>query len=130
MLSSVGEVWVGRGMSALVVVFLLAASVAPKLTVSNVATDTLTSLGWPARFTFTIGVIELVCIVFYVVPRTSVLGAVLLTGLLGGALATHLRVGSPLFTHVLFSVYVGLFVWGGLWLRDPTLRAIFPFRLS
>lgn len=96
MLSSIGAVWIGRGMSALVVVFLLAASVAPKLAVSKVASDTLTGLGWPARFTFTIGVIELACIVLYVVLRTSVLGAVLLTGLLGGAMATHLRVGSPL----------------------------------
>jgi hypothetical protein len=65
--------------------------------------------------------------VLYVFPRTSILGAVLVTGYLGGAVATHLRVGSPLFSHVLFGVYVGLMAWGGLWLREPRLRAVFPW---
>jgi hypothetical protein len=75
-----------------------------------------------------IGTIELTCLVLYLIPRTSVLGAVLFMGLLGGAMATHIRAESPLFSHVLFSIYLGLFMWGGLWLRDPALRALFPWR--
>jgi hypothetical protein len=70
----------------------------------------------------------LVCTVLYAVPQTAVLGAVLLTAYLGGAVATHVRVGSPQFSHVLFGVYLGLFVWGGLWLREPRLRALLPLR--
>ena len=73
-----------------------------------------------------IGLIELACLVLYLIPRTSVLGGVLMMGLLGGAMATQIRAGSPLFSHILFSVYLGLFMWGGLWFRDPRLRALFP----
>ena len=89
---------------------------------------TLTQLGYPAGLGFTIGVIEAVCLVLYLIPRTSLLGAVLMMGVFGGAIATHLRVESPLFSHVLFGVYMALFMWGGLWLRDPALRAVFPIR--
>jgi hypothetical protein len=73
-------------------------------------------------------VIELTCLVLYLIPRTNVLGAVLFMGLLGGAMATQIRAGNPLFSHVLFSIYLGLFMWGGLWLRDPSVRALFPWR--
>ena len=66
--------------------------------------------------------------ILYLIPRTSVMGAVLLMGLFGGAMATQIRAGSPLFSHQLFSIYLGLFMWGGLWLRDASLRAVFPFR--
>ena len=69
----------------------------------------------------------LACTALYAFPRTSVLGAILLTGYLGGAVATHLRVGSPVFSHLLFGVYLGILLWGGLYLRDQRLRAIFPF---
>jgi hypothetical protein len=69
-------------------------------------------------------------VVLYLIPRTSVLGAVLTMALLGGAMATHIRVGSPLFSHTLFSIYLGLIMWGGLWLRDPALRALFPIRTA
>ncbi len=93
-----------------------------------VAEETLVGLGWPAGPAFASGLVELGCVLLYVWPRTSVLGAVLTMALLGGAMATQLRVGSPLFSHILFSVYLGLFLWGGLWLRDPALRAIFPLR--
>jgi pimeloyl-ACP methyl ester carboxylesterase len=86
-------------------------------------------LGYPASTVFGLGVILLVCVVTHVIPSTSVLGAVLLTGYLGGAVATHVRVDSPLFTHVLFPIYVGAFVWGGLILRDPALRAYLPWRV-
>ena len=120
-------VMTGRVMSGLVILFLLVASVGPKLFGAAVATETLQALGWDPRYTLLIGLIELACVVLYAVPRTSVLGAVITTGLLGGAIATQLRVESPLFSHVLFGVYVGLLLWGGLWLRSPVLRAVFPF---
>ena len=68
----------------------------------------------------------LACVVLYAWPRTAVLGAILMTGLLGGAIATHLRVGSPTFSHLLFGLYLGLLAWGGLYLRDPRLRALMP----
>ena len=88
----------------------------------------MAALGWPPGYVLMIGMIELACVLLYLFPRTSVLGAVLTMGLLGGAMATQIRVGSPLFSHILFSIYLGLFMWGGLWLRDPALREIFPWR--
>lgn len=93
-----------------------------------VAEETMAQLGWPPGYAMMIGAIELACVLLYLWPRTSVLGAVLTMGLLGGAMATQLRAGSPLFSHILFSLYLGLFLWGGLWLRDPALRALFPLR--
>ena len=75
-----------------------------------------------------LGILTLVCTALYAYPRTSVLGAILLTGYLGGAMATHFRVGSPLFSHLLFGLYLGLMVWGGLYLRDERLRGLIPFR--
>jgi hypothetical protein len=110
--------------------FILGASVAPKLLGMPVAEETMRQLGWPAGYAFSIGILELLCLVLYLVPRTNVLGAVLFMGLFGGAMATHIRAGSPLFSHILFSIYLGLFMWGGLWLRDPAVRALFPVRLS
>ncbi len=85
-------------------------------------------LGWPVEYAFWIGILELTIVVLYVFPRTALLGLVLMTGLLGGAMASHIRVGSPLFSHTLFGVYLGLVAWGGLWLREPRLRALLPFR--
>jgi hypothetical protein len=119
--------WTGRGLTALFALFMLGASVAPKLLGLPVAEETMAQLGWPPGYAFMIGVIELVCVVLYLLPRTGVLGAVLTMGLLGGAMATQIRAGSPLFSHILFSLYLGLFMWGGLWLRDGRLRALFPF---
>lgn len=129
-MSEVTMVWSGRVLSAVFVLFMLGASVAPKLGGMAVATDTMRQLGWPDGYVLMIGLIELACVILYVFPKTSVLGAVLTMGLLGGALATQLRVGNPLFSHVLFSIYLGLFMWGGLWLRDPALRALFPWRMG
>lgn len=120
--------WIGCAMSGAVALFLLVASAAPKLTGAQVATDSLAALGWPAGYSFLIGVIELVCVILYLIPRTSVLGAVLAMGLLGGAMATQARVENPVVSHVLFGVYLGVLMWGGLWLRDPRLRAVFPWR--
>ena len=120
--------WTGRILSALAVLFLLFDAVGKLLEVAPVVEGS-TALGYPAGTVFTIGTIELLCVVAYVVPGTSVLGAVLMTGYLGGAIATHLRVENPLFTHTLFPIYVALFVWGGLFLRDAGLRAFFPWRV-
>jgi hypothetical protein len=119
-------VWIGRAMSGLFVLFMLGASVTPKFFMPDVTAPVMQQLGWPAKYTLLIGVIELVGTILYVVPRTAVLGAVLLMGLLGGAMASQIRVDAPLFSHILFSLYLGLFMWGGLWLRSPQLRAVFP----
>jgi TRAP-type C4-dicarboxylate transport system permease small subunit len=122
--------WTGRVLSGLFALFMLGASVTPKLMMMPVAEQTMAQLGWPAGYAFAIGVLELVLVVLYLIPRTSLLGAVLMMGLLGGAMATQVRAEMPLFTNILFSVYLGLFMWGGLWLRDPRLRALFPFANS
>jgi hypothetical protein len=119
-------VWVGRVLSGLFALFILGASVLPKLAGMPVAEATMAELGWPAGHAFRIGLVELTCLVLYLIPRTQVLGAVLFTGLFGGAMATQVRADMPMFSHVLFSVYLGLFMWGGLWLRDARLRAVFP----
>ena len=121
------SVWIGRGLTALFALFMLGASVAPKLLGMPIAAETLTALGWSADYVLMIGLFELTFLLLYLYPRTSVLGAVLMTALLGGAMATHIRVGSPLFSHILFSIYLALFMWGGLWLRHPALRSVFPF---
>ena len=121
-----GAVWTGRVMSGLFVLFMLGASVTPKFFLPQVTEPTMTQLGWPTKFTVMIGVIELVGTLLYLLPRTAVFGAVILTGLLGGSMATQVRIENPLFSHILFSVYLGLFMWGGLWLRNSKLRALFP----
>ena len=118
--------WTGRALTGVFALFILGASVAPKLLQLPIADETMTQLGWPPGYVLMIGLIELTCLVLYLIPRTSVLGAVLMMGLLGGAMATQIRVGNPLFSHILFSIYLGLFMWGGLWLRDPRVRALFP----
>ena len=118
----------GRIMTGLFALFMLGASIAPKLVGADVAGDTLAALGWRPERALLIGLIELGCLALYLNPRTNLLGAVLTTALLGGALATQLRVDNPLFTHTLFSVYLGLLMWAGLWLRDPAIRAFFPLR--
>ena len=127
-MSEVSMVWTGRVLSVLFVLFMLGASVTPKLFGMQVATDTMRQLGWPDGYVLMIGIIELVLVLLYIFPKTSVLGAVLMMALLGGAMATQIRVANPLFSHQLFSIYLGLFMWGGLWLRDPALRAVFPWR--
>ena len=123
-------VWVGRALSGLVVLFLLGSSVAPKLLGMKVASDTLTQLGWNPRHLLALGLIELGCTFLYAIPRTSVLGAILTTALLGGAIATNWRADQPLFSHILFGVYLGLAMWAGLWLRDPRLRAVLTLRIA
>jgi len=125
-MNSPQTLWVGRVLTGLFALFMLGASIAPKLLQLPVAEETMAELGWPSGYALMIGFIELACLVLYLIPRTSVLGGVLMMGLLGGAMASQIRAGSPLFSHILFSVYLGLFMWGGLWFRDPRLRALFP----
>ncbi len=127
-MSEKSKVWLGWVLSALFILFMLGASVYPKLSGMAIAPDTMTALGWADSPILLIGMIELVCTLLYALPLTSVLGAILMMGLLGGAMVTQIRADSPLFSHQLFSIYLGLVMWGGLWLRDPKLRALFPFR--
>lgn len=119
--------WTGRVLSGLVIVFLVFDGVI-KLIPLDVVIETSKQLGIPTDLAFTLGVLTLVCVILYAIPQTSILGAVLLTGYLGGAMYVHLRAGSPLFSHTLFGVYLGLMIWGGLYLRDERLRLIFPWR--
>ena len=119
-------IWTGRVLTGLFALFILGASVVPKLLGMPIAEQTLQQLGWPAGYAFAIGILELACLVLYLYPRTNILGAILFMGLFGGAMATQIRAGSPLFSHQLFSIYLALFMWGGLWLRHPSLRALFP----
>ena len=121
------QLWTGRVFSSLAVLFLVFDSIGKLLQVQPVVDGTI-QLGYPRDIVFSLGVILLSCVVAYVIPRTSVLGAVLLTGYLGGAIATHVRVANPLFSHVLFPTYVAALLWGGLILRDPGLRAFLPIR--
>jgi hypothetical protein len=120
--------WSGRVLSGLVIVFLLFDG-AIKLVPWPVVTETMDRMGYGSSETLarSLGLITLVCTVLYAVPPTSILGAILLTGYLGGAIASHVRIGNPLFSHVLFGLYLGLILWGGLWLRDRSLRALMPF---
>jgi hypothetical protein len=122
-----GQTITGWVLSGIVILFLVMDSVM-KLLVLPQVTSTMAALGWPgdAGTARTLGALTIVCTLLYAVPATSVLGAVLLTAYLGGAVATHARIASPLFTHILFGVYLGLFVWGGLWFRDPRVRALLP----
>lgn len=115
----------GWVMTGLFMLFILAASVAPKLLGLPAAVDALTALGWSPRYLLLLGIVELVLAVLYAIPRSSLIGAILMTGLLGGAMASHIRVESPLWSHTLFSIYLGAFMWAGLWLRDKKLRAYF-----
>jgi hypothetical protein len=116
----------GWVLSGLIGLFLAGASAAPKLLGLAVAREPMEVVGWPARYLVLIGLIELGCMVLFLIPRTALLGAVLTTGLLGGSLAANLRVDNPLFSHTLFSIYLGAAVWLALWLRDTKVRAVFP----
>ena len=121
------SLWAGRVMTGLAVAFLVFDALM-KFTSASVVVDASNQLGIPLRLNPGIGIVLLVCVALYAFPRTSVLGAILLTGYLGGAVAMHARVGNPFFSHLLFPIYVGALVWGGLYLRDPPLRALIPLR--
>jgi hypothetical protein len=119
--------WGGRAMSAVAVLFLLF-DAGVKVLQLPIAVEATTRLGYTTDVLFWLGLLELACLAVHLVPRTAVLGAVLWTGYLGGAVATHVRVGNPLLGEALFPVYVALLLWGGLWLRDERLRAVLPLR--
>lgn len=125
---STTALWTGRVISGIVVAFLIP-DAAIKLVPIEIVTRTMLELGWPATVSMArlLGILTLAGTLLYVWPRTAVLGAILLTAYLGGAVATHVRIGNPLFTHTLFGVYLGIFIWGGLYLRDPRVRALIPF---
>jgi hypothetical protein len=117
------RVWTGRLLSGLAVAFL-AMDACMKLFGVKEAVEGTVTLGYPASVLFGLGVVQAICVAVYLIPRTAVLGAVLWTGYLGGAVATHVRVGSPLLTHTLFPMYVAALLWGGLWLRDARVRGM------
>jgi len=122
-----GTRWTGRALSLVAVLFLIFDGVIKILVIPPVV-DAFANLGIPAHLPVFIGALELGLVALYLVPATSVFGAILLTGFLGGATMLHLRHQDTLFGHILFPVYVGLFLWGGLFLRLPQLRAVFPLR--
>ena len=116
--------WTGFAMSAVVVLFLLMDS-GMKLAAIQPVLEAGQQIGFPgAAMARKLGALLLLCTLLYVWPRTSVLGAILVTAFLGGAVATHVRLGNPLFSHVLFGVYLGILLWGGLLLREPRLKAL------
>jgi hypothetical protein len=119
----------GWALSGLAIAFF-AMDGAMKLANLPIVAETSARLGWPTDTgtIYMLAALLLGSTLLYAIPRTAMLGAILLTAYLGGAVATHVRVGSPLFTHILFGVYLGIIVWGGLWLRDPRLRALIPLR--
>ncbi len=121
-LSTLG--WILSGLFAL---FMIGASAVPKLFL-DAGAQTMADLGWPEAPVVLIGVLELVLAVLFLFPPTGLLAATLLMALLGGAMVTQMRAGSPLWSHTLFSVYLGIFMWGGLWLRDPAIRQVWPLR--
>ena len=123
--------WAGRLMSGLVVAFLAIDVVIKFLRPApSPVVETFAHVGWPLSLAPVLGTILLASTALYILPKTSVLGAILLTGYLGGAVATQLRAGDPLFSHVLFPTYLGVLLWGGLYLREDRLRALIPLRRS
>ena len=124
---SKGRLWTGRILSALPVLFLLMGAVMdlmkPDFVVKGMA-----QYGFPENAIVPLGITVLICTVLYAIPQTAVLGAILLTGYLGGAVATHVRAGDPLFANILAPVYVAILIWGGLYLREPRLSRLVPLR--
>lgn len=117
------SIWTGRILSALGVLFLTFDAVM-KVLKSAQAVEGTTQLGYPESVVVPLGLLQLVCLALYLAPRTAILGAVLWTGYLGGAVATHVRLGNPMLTHVLFPVYIAVLLWGGLSLRDRRVRTL------
>lgn len=122
--SSAKALWTGRVLTGFAALFLLFDGAFKFFLTPEAATATA-DLGWPLDALRALGVVELVCLALYLIPRTAPLGALLWTGYLGGAIATHLRIGNPWLSHTLFPIYVAVFIWGGLYLRDRRVRALF-----
>ena len=121
--------WISYIMSGLVILFMLMDSIMKFVKPQQVIDGTI-ALGFGEEHLFIIGALGLISTLLYAFPRTSVLGAILLTGYFGGAVATHLRLSNPLFSHTLFTVYFGILIWGGLWLRNTKLQELLPLRKS
>lgn len=121
------SLWSGRILSGVIILFLVFDGIMKFVKPAPVV-DSFAHLGWPLHFSEALGATLLACTTLYAIPRTSVLGAILLTGYLGGAVATHLRAGDPLFSHVLFPTYMGALLWLGLYLRDLRLRELVPLK--
>lgn len=121
-MSNKKSLWVGRILSALPVLFLLLDGIM-KLVKPTFVVEATVQLGWPESVIVGLGVVLVACTILYLIPRTAVLGAILLTGYLGGAVATHVRVGGPLFS-ILMPVILGVMLWGGLYLRDERVRSL------
>jgi DoxX-like family len=117
--------WAGWGISAFMIMFLVLDSVAKILLEHHVVEGT-TMIGFPVAAIQPLGIVCLVCTILYAIPRTAILGVILLTGYLGGAVASKVRIEDPLFSSVLFGVYFGILIWGGLYLRDGRLRTLTP----
>lgn len=120
-----GRVRTGWVISGLITAFMLF-DVLGKFAKPKRVIEAFARTGWPVELSVPLGAILLTCTVLYVIPRTSVLGATLLTAYLGGAVATNLRLENPLFSNTLFPVYFGILIWVGLWLREPRLGSVFP----
>lgn len=120
--------WIGWVLSCLAIAFLVM-DATMKLLALPIVLESSAPLGFAGTdMARGLGALLLSCTVLHIVPRTAILGAILLTGYLGGAVATHVRVGSPLPSHILFGVYLGLLIWGGLYLREARIRALIPLR--
>jgi len=117
------RVWTGRIMAGIVILFMLMDSIF-KFVANEAVIEGTTSLGYQLHHLPIMGTLGLLSIILYILPRTEVLGAILLTGYFGGAIATHVRLDNPLFTHVLFTVYLGILAWGALFLKNEKLRDV------
>lgn len=125
---SPGKLWTGRVISWLIAAFMLL-DAAMKLIKPAPVVQAFARTGWPVELSVVLGIILLISTVLYLIPQTAILGAILLTGYLGGAVATNLRLENPLFSNTLFPVYFGILLWLALWLRDPRIRALIPLRI-
>jgi len=123
------KLWTSYVMSGLVILFMLMDSIGKFMKPQAVIEGTI-ALGFAEHHLPIIGTLGLISTLLYAFPRTSILGAILLTGYFGGTIATHLRLDNPLFTHILFTVYFGILIWGGLWLRNSKLRELLPLKTS
>ncbi|WP_248924773.1 DoxX family protein [Paenibacillus hamazuiensis] len=124
---SKGRLWTARILSGIAILFMLFDSIFKLMKPAAVVEGTVT-LGFAEHHIVPIGIIGLICTILYAIPRTSVLGALLLTAYFGGAVASQVRMDAPLFSNILFAVYLAVFVWGGLWLRDERVRNLIPFQ--
>lgn len=121
------RLWVSWIMSGLVILFMLFDSIFKFIQPPEVVEGTL-ALGYAEHHIAIIGTLALIATILYAIPSTSIIGAVLLTAYFGGAIATHLRLDNPLFSHTLFPVYFAVLAWGGIWLRDDRLRSLMPLQ--